>query len=65
MVLPGRYINVRCCVGLSMVKGKDPFELLMKRKEFLPGSKFLSRHDMTKAVESDKKNNSVLPSIDC
>ena len=45
---PGRYINVRHCGGLSMVllQLKDPLELFVKSREFLPGSGFLSR-DMT------------------
>ena len=31
---PGRYINVRCCGGLSMVllQLKDPLELFVKRR---------------------------------
>ena len=46
---PRRYINVRCCEGLSMVlpQLKDPLELFVKRRGFLPGSGFLSRRDMT------------------
>ena len=46
---PGRYINVRRCVGLSMVllQLKDPLELFVKSSEFLPGPGFLSRRDMT------------------
>ena len=46
---PGRYINVRCCGGLSMalLQQKDPLEIFVKSKEFLPGSRFLSRRDMT------------------
>ena len=37
------------CGGLSMVllQLKDPLELFMKSREFLPGSRFLSRRDMT------------------
>ena len=38
---------------------KDPLELFVKSREFLPG--FLSRRDMTLAVESDVKPNSFLP----
>ena len=43
------YINVRLCGGLSMVLShlKHPLELFVKRREFLPGYKFLSCHDMT------------------
>ena len=46
---PGRYINVRRCGGLSMVRLqlKDPLELFVKSREFLPGSGFLSPRDMT------------------
>ena len=46
---PGCYINVQRCVGLSMVylQLKDPLEVFVKRKEFLPGSRFLSRRHMT------------------
>ena len=35
---PGRYINVRPCGGLPMalLQLKDPFELFLKRREFLP-----------------------------
>ena len=46
---PGRYINVWRCGGLSMVllQQKDPLELFVKSREFLPGSGFLSRRDMT------------------
>ena len=44
----GRYINVRHCGELSMVlQLKDPLELFVKSREFLPGSGFLSRHNMT------------------
>ena len=46
---PGHYINVRRCGGLPMVllQQKDPLELFVKSREFLPGSGFLSRRDMT------------------
>ena len=45
---PGRYMNVRCCGGLSMVllQLKDPLELFLKSREFLPGSGFLSRREL-------------------
>ena len=58
-------INVRRCGRLSMVleQMKDPLELFVKRREFRPGSGFLSRRDMTKAVESDVKTNTFLPSF--
>ena len=61
---PGRYINVRSCGGLSMVlmQLKDPLELFVKIREFLPGSGFLSHRDMTQAVESDVKTQ-FLPSF--
>ena len=56
---PGRIINVRRCGELYMVflELKDPLELLVfvDRREFLPSSGFLSRRDMTFAVESDVK----------
>ena len=42
---------------------KDPLELFGKRTEFLPGSGYLSRRDMTLAVESDVKSKTFLPSI--
>ena len=48
---PGRYINVQW---------KDPLDLSIKRREFLPGSRFISRRDMTWAVKSDRNTNSVL-----
>ena len=46
---PGRYKNVRRCGGLPMVllQQNDPSELFVKSREFLPGSGFLSRCDMT------------------
>ena len=61
---PGRYINVRRCGGLSMVliQLKDPLELFVQKMEFLPGSWFPSRRDMTEAVEIDVKTYSFLPS---
>ena len=40
----------------------DPLTLFVKRKEFLSGSGFLSRRDMTLAVESDVKTQN-LPSF--
>ena len=59
----GRYINMQHCEGLSMVllQLKDSLELFMKRREFLPGSVFLSICDMTKAVEINVKSHSFLP----
>ena len=46
---PGRYINVQHCGGMSMVllQLKDPQELFVKRRKFLPGSWFPSCDDMT------------------
>ena len=40
-----------------------PLELFVTGREFLPGFAFLSRRDMTSAVESDVKPNSFLPSF--
>ena len=40
----------------------DPLKLFVKRREFLPGSWFLPRRDMTLAVESDVKPHSFLHS---
>ena len=42
---------------------KDPLELFVKRREFLPSSSYLSRRDMTLAVESDVKPQTLLPSV--
>ena len=44
---PGLSVNVWHCIGLSIVflQLKDSLELFTKRREFLPRSKFLSRHD--------------------
>ena len=39
---------------------KEPLELFLKRREFLPGSMLLSRRDMTSPVKSSIKN---LPSF--
>ena len=49
---------VRRCGGLSMVllQLKDPLEPFAKRSKFIPCSWFLSRRDMTLAVESDVKS---------
>ena len=35
--------------------------LFIKRREFLPGSRFISRRDMTLAVESEVKTQPFLP----
>ena len=50
---------------MVLLQLKDPLELFVKSREFLPGSGFLSRRDMTYAVESDAKPNSFkfLPSF--
>ena len=59
----GGYINVQRCGGLSKVplQLKDPLELFVKRKEFLPSSVFLFHRNNTEAVESNAKNHSFLP----
>ena len=41
---------------------RDPLELFTKRREFLPGYRFLSCPNMTLAVKRDLKNNSFLRS---
>ena len=46
---------------MVLLQLKDPLELFVKSREFLPGSGFLSRRDMSLAVESDVKPNSFLP----
>ena len=43
---------------MVLLQLKDPLELFVKRKEFLRGSGFLSRRDMTKVVESAVQNQS-------
>ena len=40
---------------------KDPLELFMKRREFHPSSRFLSRRDMTQVVGSEVNTHSFLP----
>ena len=62
-IRPGSYINVRHCGGLYIVlmQQKHPSGLFVKRREFLPGSGFLSLYEMTKAVDSDIKTHSFLP----
>ena len=54
---PGRYINVQRCKGLSMVllQLKDLLEVFIKKREFLPSSRFLSCRNMT------QKKHSFLP----
>ena len=42
---------------------KDPLELSIKRREFLPGSVFLSHRDITLAVESNVKTNTFPLSV--
>ena len=46
---PGRSINEWRCGGLSMVllQLKDLLELFAKSRDFLPGSGFLSRRNIT------------------
>ena len=50
---PGCFINVWHCKGLSMVLLQliYPLELFVKRREYLPGSGFLTHHDKTLAVK--------------
>ena len=48
---------------MVLLQLKDTLELFVKRREFLTGSGFLSRHDMTLVVESDVKLHSFLPSF--
>ena len=47
---------------MVLLQLKDPLELFVKRREFLPASGLLSRRDMTKAVEGDVKPQ-ILPSF--
>ena len=49
---------------MVLLQLKDLMELFMKSREFLPGSGFLSRRDMTYDVESNVKPNSFLPSTE-
>ena len=46
---PGRYINVRRCEGWAgaLLQLKVTLELFAKRREFITGSGFLTRRDMT------------------
>ena len=48
-------VDVLRCRRKSVVlqQLKDPLEPIVTRRGFPPGSGFLPRHDMTKAVESD------------
>ena len=48
---------------MVLLQLKDHLELFVKRREFFPGSRFLSRRDMTLAVKSDVKPNSFLRSF--
>ena len=50
--------DVLCKVRLQL---KDPLELPVKIREFLPCSGFLSRRHMTQAVESDVNPQTFLP----
>ena len=48
---------------MMLLQLKEPLELFVMRREFLLGSEFLSRFDMTEAAENDVKNfSSFLPS---
>ena len=62
IALQKQNITLRSSGGLSVVllQLKDPLEPFVKRMEVLPGSGFLFRRDMTKAVESDIKPHSFL-----
>ena len=53
---PGRYIHVQRCGGLSRARLqlKDPLELFLL---------FLSRRDVTQAVDRDSKPHSFIPSF--
>ena len=42
---------------MSLLHLKDPLELIVKIREFHPDYGFLSRRDMTSAVESDVKQH--------
>ena len=44
---------------MVLLQLKDPLELFVKIREFLPGSGFLSRRDMTEAAETDVKTQFV------
>ena len=46
---------------MALLPLKDSLELIIKRREFLPGSGFLSHRDMTLTVESDIKSYAFLP----
>ena len=42
---------------MVLLQLKDPLELFVKSRGFLPSSRFLSRRNMTFAVESDVNPN--------
>ena len=46
---PGHYKKVQYCGGLSVVirQLKDPLELIVKSREYLPSSGFLSGRNLT------------------
>ena len=46
---------------MVLLQLKDPLELFVKRREFLPGSAFLSRHGITYDIEIDVKPNFSFP----
>ena len=48
---------------MGLLQLKDPLEPFVKRREFFPGYRFLSRRDMTSAVESEVKPQTFLPSL--
>ena len=47
---------------MVLLQLKDLLDLLVGRREFLQCSGFVSRRDMTQAIESDVKTYSFLPS---
>ena len=47
---------------MALLPLNDSLELIVKRREFLPGCRFLSHRDMPLTVESDLKSYEFLPS---
>ena len=63
---PGRYIDVlrfEGRAGALLLQPKVTLKLFAKRREFITGSGFLTRRDMTLAVESDVKPHTFLLSL--
>ena len=48
---------------MVLLQLKDPLELFVKKREFHPGYKFMSRRNMTDAVGSDVKPKTFHPSF--